>query len=219
MNTRGIVVLALLLALSWLAGATAQAALLDEDFNDGVANDFTTYDDAWWVEYGVYRCHTVGNSVFSFATAGDLTWTDYHLALDIMSFGSTAHLIYFRTQDVLNSYSVDLRSAPYNDVHLELRTNGDREDLAVASFPNENGEWHHFDIEVIGKDITVRADGELLFFVHHADAPWENGGIALVSFSGGVIQEQQLYVDNVLVTAMVVGTEATSWSSIKALYQ
>ena len=173
----------------------------------------------WWVENGVYRCYTEGYAATSYSTAGDMSWTDYHVEYDIKSFGSVNQLIMFRTLDPENTYRVNVRSDPWNDAFLERYVNGVREELASRIFYNDNEVWHHYEIDVIGKNISVRIDGVLVFFVYHADADWLAGGIGLMSFAGGAILWQDLYIDNVKVTAAVIGTENTTWSDVKSLYQ
>ena len=57
--------------LLFIATTVGASVLLDENFDDGTADDLASYDELWWVEPGIYRCYTLGFEILSFSTAGD----------------------------------------------------------------------------------------------------------------------------------------------------
>ena len=80
--------------------------------------------------------------------------------------------------------------------------------------------WHHFDIPLAGPEISVYVDELSLFtYTDLSPDPYLSGGIAAVSYSGGVIQHQTVFVDNVRVSLDAVATQAVSWSHVKSLYR
>ena len=60
-----------------VAGSASATTLLQEDFNDGVADGFTPLSGDWYVEGGSYHCLVEGTNLAYSTFAGDSSWTDY----------------------------------------------------------------------------------------------------------------------------------------------
>jgi hypothetical protein len=181
----------------------APAFLLAEDFEDGVADDFTPLSGSWQVVDGVYNGYVQGYDVSVVSAAGESWWSDYRLEADIKVSGSLNHVVAFRLQDASNYYFFNVRPAPWSDAHLHRVENGIRHDLATVSYSSQVDLWHHVMIEVGGPLIRCSFDGDQLFEYWDDDSPNLNGKIGLVAHAGGNIQYQNAYFDNVVVAPIV----------------
>jgi len=190
-----------------------------EDFEDGVADGFTVLAGGWEVVDGTYHVRNDGFEVYLASIAGSAEWSDYHFECDLRAVGSINQHVRFRMQDANNYYEVNVRANPYNDAKLQKVVNGSRSILATTSFPNANDEWHHFSIDVTGPDVLFKCDSTVLFNYFDANSPFLNGYIALASYSGGVVQWQDMYFDNVLIQVFAVPTSTATWSDVKTLYK
>jgi hypothetical protein len=197
----------------------ADEVLLFEDFEDGVADEVEPQDDLWEVVEGVYHCHATGYNYYSKSLAGSEAWTDYVFECDIRVEGSISQMVFVRLQDLGNFYEINVRGDPYNDVLLFKWIDGIQHFLHSAPFANQTGTWKHYTIRAIGHEITVEFDGnELLSYTDQAD-PFLSGRISLVCHTGGEIQWQDAYFDNVLVYVPVIDMETSSWGAVKSLYR
>lgn len=201
-------------------GASAGQILLDEDFNDGIADGFTFAPPVWGVEAGELRCSLEGVAVWGHAFYEAALWTDYIYEVDLKVEGSINHVIRFRIQDPDNCYEVNVRGGSYDDAFLQKYVGGVMTQLAeVADVFIEAGVWHHFRVMVHGATVTAFVDNQFLF--EHTDDtnPFVSGGVGVSCFTGGIVGYQDVYADNMLVVAPVVSVERSSWSSVKSLYR
>lgn len=216
---RNFAVCAVMLMLVAGAAPVVGQTLLWEDFDDGVANGFNVQSGNWEVVNGTYHVRNDGFEIYVVSLAGDTSWNDYGFECDLKAVGSINQHVRFRVQDSLNFYEINLRADPYHEAHLQKVVNGVRSTLATVSFVNANNVWHHFAVSVSGAEIQFVCDGTPL--IQHTDgsAPFMNGGIALASYSGGVIQWQDMYFDNILVDVQAVPVTGAAWGEVKALYR
>ncbi|MFN8178788.1 MAG: hypothetical protein U0167_12740 [bacterium] len=218
-----------LLCLATAGGARAQTLLL-ENFDDGVADEFTVTSPPWKVQdtlgssdarSGVYHSRVDGFEVSAVSVAGASDWTDYQLDLDLLVLGSVNQVVRFRIQDDSNFLQFNVRSAPYDDVFLERVENGQHVVLAqVPGFVNQIGVWHHITVSVTGNFIVAKYDGQIVASAFDTSITrFASGPIGVVAYSGGVIQWQDAYVDDVVVTSLQpVAVEPLSWGRLKATY-
>jgi len=199
--------------------ACAQDLPFSQGFDGGSAEGFKNPDGQWSVVAGVYQVEHSGFEVFSWAFAGDDNWSDYTLNARIYAAGGTSQIIGVRMQDDGDGYVINLRADPWNDVVFTKWTNGQQDHLVFAPVNNKNMEWHKIEVVAVGPEVTVRWDGRLI--LRHTDhhEPYLEGGIALVSYTGGVVRYQVMKVDDVEVVNRVVPVEAASWSDLKVLYR
>jgi hypothetical protein len=217
-----------LLCLATAGGARAQA-LLQENFDDGVANGFTVTSGAWKVldtigpssaRSGVYHSRVDGFEVSAVSVAGASDWTDYQFDLDLLVLGSISQVVRFRIQDDSNFLQLEVRADPYDDVFLERIEDGQHVVLAhVTGFVNQIGVWHHVTVSVTGNFIVARYDGQIVASAFDASTTrFASGPIGVVAYSG-IAQWQDAYVDNVVVTSLQpVAVEPLSWGKLKAMY-
>jgi hypothetical protein len=210
-----------LLVLFLIPSSLIALDLLQEDFDDGVANLFQPIDNYWEVINGQYVCNSLGYEYYSKSFVGNCEWTDYTFECDIKvdETGSINQMVFVRVENTGNYYEINVRGEPWNDVHLFKWTNGVHTDHPVSvPFNNNTGEWHHYRIDVWHNEIRVEFDGQELFTYVDNSNPYTCGGIALVGYSGSIGWQQAIF-DNVLVSIHAVQNEDTSWGSIKMLYR
>ncbi len=217
--TRTLCGIALLLMLIGSGPLGAQGVLYEEDFDDGVADGFVFTGDPWWVAHGYLRCYSKGYALLSMGYVPGASWSDYTYEVDLQVFGSINQLAAFRVQNEGNYYEVNVRADPYNDAYLQKYVDGQMTVLASVNVSTQVGEWHHYEIEVSGPRIDVWLDSAPLLTHVDVESPYLWGGVGVVCFTGGVIQWQQLNVDNVRVTIPSIPVAPTTWSRIKSLYR
>ena len=174
MNLRAVI---LMMCLTMSLPVIAQGqVLLDEDFQDGVADDFHPDSDIWSItKSGRYTVELDGFEVASWNRAGNSGWTDYVFDLDMRSKVSVNHAVAVRMQDSGDCYVVNLRSRPYHDAVLSKYVSGEYHHL-VFQPAKVNGEWQHFSVEVLGATISVYMDGTMLFSHTDQTDPFLTGG-------------------------------------------
>ncbi len=148
--------LALIVFLSVLP---ARAQLLNEDFNDGVADGWQTWNPGWAVSGGIYHgTNTTPNiPVESYYAPGNLlpTWTDYVATVRFSFQGgytpSDAQLI-VRYQSPANNTRCQV--VQYNGVQLFAASSGE---FLLGSPVNVNvvqGQWYTIRATVVGSQFT-----------------------------------------------------------------
>lgn len=219
-------VLALAGATAFLLPSSARSVVLfQETFDDGSADDFTVASGSWSVVAQRYHCSVTGFEVSGVSTAGlaagGAGWTDYRVDVDLLVDGSYNRIVRFRVRDSANCYAVNVRAAPYNDVWLHKVSGGVQTNLAhVTGFANSREEWCHLTIEAVGSFFSVMCNGVPLIATFDGSAdPHLSGAVSLVAYSGGVVQWQDYFADNLLVTeAGPTGVEPATWGGLKAAW-
>lgn len=227
MSLRQVVIVLFVCTGVMCAGGLVSAdVLLQDDFEDGDLDGWTTPYGEWDVvddsdpEHGkVMRgryIHVEGvpPEGLPYAYAGDLGWTDYVLDLDIKGIVGIDKLVLFRLSgdsagDPADGYyNLNMRSG-FNDAFLSLESCGG----FSTGFPVGN-EWYHVTVEVIGDRYRVWAhlgsedpnpDKDLLFDTECDTFP--SGLIGVSPFTnistGGQYGNTETYFDNVVVTSLV----------------
>ena len=91
--------------------------------------------------------------------------------------------------------------------------------LRIPEIPAETGQLHHFHVDVEGPIITAIIDGFSLFSYQDYFDPYWYGFIALEAYSGGIVQWQDAYFDNVRVDVFVIPAAKITWGHVKNLYR
>jgi hypothetical protein len=216
-------VVGLALVAGWIAAPAAARAetLLAENFDDGTADGFLVESGTWDVTGGMYHSRVDGFDVSAVSVTAITTlnheWRDYRVEADVRADGSINHILRFRIQDETSYYQWNVRADPYNDAWLEKIVRGQHVVLATVPFANTPSAWHHLAVEAIGPNLAGFCDGQVLVSgVDTMGPPYLAGPIGVVAFSGGVIQWQDVYVDDVVVTTIEpVAMKATSWGALK----
>ena len=174
-------------------------ALFADDFSSADLRGWScdSTNGAWSVRNGMLRGELPDvKQAHSFLRAGDSTWTDYAVDLDVCGMRGVDKGIGVRVHKK-TGLGVDLRGADYQDVVMY-----------VGKFPvgggkatNTSGAWSHMRVEIRGNSCRVVIDDHVAFDKHlrfHAPA---HGGIVLAAYAGGIGQ-CTVYYDNVVVTAL-----------------
>lgn len=202
-----------------LVTAPASATyLIQEDFDDGVADDFTPLSGYWYVEDGTYNCLVKGTDVAYSSYAGGTGWIDYSFRGRMLVDGGITHVLRFRSDGGGNGYELGVRGGSYQDVWLFKWVDGQRDFLAFAPHtPFADGVWHDFEVLCLGGDLAVRWDGVLI--LEHTDSdPHLGGGIELVAFVGGGADYQLAHYDEIAVESLTTASAESSWGAVKALF-
>lgn len=189
-----------------------------EDFDDGVADGFQPISGAWTTIDGTYTSEISGFGNFSYTRFGEDLWLDYVVECDILVTGSINHVVHVRGDGLNNTYSINIRSEPYNDIIIAKRTNGSRIILASTPYENVAGEWHNLLISAIGSYIKVTADRTETVAIDDTNSPFMQGPVYLIAYSGGV-GYQQAWFDNLGLDFYSVPNEDHSWSEVKNLFR
>ena len=203
-----------------IPGGALGGIIFSENFDDGVADGFTVLGGEWEVVNGTYHAHTQGFEFWGISLAGSAEWGDYHFECDLYAEGSVNQVVWFRVFSPLHYYELVVRADPWNDAFLNKMINGNKVVLAYDPYyPNSPETWHHIQIDVVANEIMARFDEDLLFDIYDFSSPYLQGHIALASYSGGVIQWQDVFFDNVVVEVFVISNERQTWGQVKNLYR
>jgi hypothetical protein len=159
-----------------------------------------------------------GYAVFSLATLGDMSWRDYRIECDVLVKASVNHVVHVRGDLLHNTYSLNVRSAPFNDIIIAKRTQDNVVVHASAPYACENETWHHLKITVIGGFIEVVVD-DAASVTFTDPSPIPSGPFALIGFSGGSHEYQDAQFDNVSIDFLSVDNESQSVGEIKREYR
>jgi len=152
--------------------------------------------DVWSVRAGMLRADLPDRKQeHSFIFAGDSTWTDYTVDVDVCAMRGVDKGVAVRVEGQRSAVAVDLRGPGYQDVILHVR----EWPLGKARALNANGVWQHLRIEARGQRMRVWVNGVLAIDRAEVRRARPNGRIALAAYTGGV-GECTVYYDNVVVT-------------------
>lgn len=177
----------------------AGRVLFRDDFSDRSLQGWEAdRDDVWSVRGGVLRAVLPDRKQEkSFLFAGDESWTNYAVDLDVCAMRGVDKGVAVRVEGKKTGVGIDLRGPGYQDVIANVR----EWPLGKARVVNANGVWHHIRVESRGQSLRVYVNGTLLIDRVDAKRSPPNGRIALAAYTGGVA-ECTVYYDNVVVTEL-----------------
>jgi hypothetical protein len=163
--------------------------LLEEDFDDGIAQGFGDEVGRWRVVDGRYTATT---EIYRFSTFGDLRWKDYILEADFINAIDGGLLA--RAQDHNNAVALIVRPT-WNVIYWQIREEGRWGAwYEPKNLDHKPGEDLHMKLEVRGDELEAYVNGTLKTRLTWKGFP--EGKIALyLSHQGGQ------YWDNVVVTS------------------
>jgi len=145
--------------------ATAPATiLLFEDFEDSVANGFTTSGGTWSIATDGMKVYRQSSTTVADAWSfHNTSWTDpiFHVDVKPIAFnGTNRHVsIYARWLDSNNHYYFALRSS--NTIELKKKVGGTVTTLQSAAFTVATGTWYTLKLEVVGNALKAYINGQL----------------------------------------------------------
>jgi len=174
--------------------------LFFDDFADGNDDGWEKLAGSWSVQNQEYTTSLSGDHVWSVSAVGDVNWTDYIFEVDLKGVAGVDKCVAFRFTDMDNHYGVNIRSdfAGQDQVLLTKNLNGTPSELQVVDYPSQNNTWYHLKVVVIGDNIKVSVDDNLLIDYTDTGTTLTQGRIALVGWTGEVGIDEVRY-DNVLV--------------------
>lgn len=162
--------------------------LLDEDFEDGQAQDWH-YGPGEWEIVAEGDTHVWRNTQQAYTWAGAGNWRDYAWFLRARRVNSDANL-YFRSAWP-NSYGLHLQ-----DARLALWTErtGSPQELASVNLAL-SADWHTYRIDAIGPQITVTVDSAVVLTYTDGLSASLRGGIGLEAYAadGARFDDMRLY--------------------------
>jgi hypothetical protein len=127
--------------------------------------------------------------------AGDSTWTDYAVDVDLCGMRGVDKGLIVRVRGT-RALGIDLRGPGYHDVRIAIN----EVPVGRIDVENGNGVWQHLRVEVRGARWRLLVNGVELFNRRALQLP-RSGGIALAAYTGGV-GESTVYYDNVVVVPL-----------------
>src|SRR2546426_9781999 len=113
-------------------------------------------DGVWSVKRGTLKAELPDErQQHSMLFAGDSTWTDYAVDLDVCGLRGVDKGVVVRVRGT-RGLGVDLRGPGYHDVRLQLN----ELPIGRASVENGNGVWQHLRIEVRGARCRLIVNGQ-----------------------------------------------------------
>jgi hypothetical protein len=184
----------------------AQNLLFADDFADGNLAGWTPdRPGVWSIWHGMLRADLPDEKQLrSIITAGDTTWSDIAVDLDVCMMRGVDKGVIVRVLGESGT-GVDLRGGTYQDVVMYQGS----WPMGRAGTTNANGTWNHLRVEAKGHRYRVFVNGEQR--LDKTDGRAESRGdphsaksfgrIALPAYTGGVGQ-CTVYYDNIVVTAL-----------------
>jgi len=154
-------------------------------------------DGVWSLKRGMLKAELPDNrQEHSMLYAGDSTWTDYAIDLDVCGMRGVDKGVVVRVRKG-HGLGLDLRGPGYHDLRLQMS----ELPIARVNVENGNGVWQHVRVEVCGARCRIVVNGNELIDRRVPLRLSASGGIALAAYTGGIGQ-CTVYYDNVVVTPL-----------------
>ncbi|MGB8982233.1 MAG: clostripain-related cysteine peptidase, partial [Anaerolineales bacterium] len=181
----------------------ASQILFSDDFSSGNIAEWQIERGTWQVTDGALTSSfPCGGGISSMITAGDTTWTDYQLTVDVRRLAGYDPGGILVRNSAGGYYSVDiLPSLPYGGaVRIVKSTTGAS---VQRSWPFTANSWYKMIIDVEGPTIDVYVvdtaqNAKLLLSYTDTDAPFLTGNIGFSMWAGAVCPTQVAF-DNIYV--------------------
>jgi hypothetical protein len=189
---------------NWASGSyvddvqvTGRGPLVDEDFNDGVADGWNADASGWSVVNNEYKF--VGAGTAKYSTAGDTTWQDYSVSARVKLTNNNWHRtgLMFYTQSDNTGYRIEF--APSDTYNVTAYLKEGTTDIASVNLGMNFQSYRDVDIDVSneGGDVRVILSVNGVEKLNHLDTSpsYTSGkvGVSGASWAAGS------YVDDVLV--------------------
>jgi len=182
------------------------SALLADDFSNASVDPWhPDQDGVWSIRHGMLRGDLPDEKqLHSLIYAGDASWTNYAVDLDVCGMRGVDKGIVVRVLDK-RGLGVDLRGPGYQDLKLHVN----ELPMGRVSVINGNGMWHHLRVEIRGSVCRVWVNGDQVIQKKIPLKLPPAGRIALAAYTGGV-GECTVYYDNVVVTPLAAAPETAA---------
>ncbi|MBI2595940.1 DUF1080 domain-containing protein [Candidatus Daviesbacteria bacterium] len=189
------------------ADTTDGPLLFSDNFNDGNFNGWTVAAGVWSVNGGNLISNVSGKTnIFSEINTGSSEWDNYRIEIDVNNYSGVDEGIEFRRAGG-NAYAFNLRhgTGAYNTPEVKFWKSENGHGALVKSTRSQqllNNVWYHIKIEVIGENIKLWINNNLVINYTDAGTNLKKGGIGLQSWTGDL---GKIYVkfDNVKITSLL----------------
>jgi hypothetical protein len=181
-------------------------AWLADDFSDASLDPWRPdQEGVWSIRRGMLRADLRDEKqLHSLIFAGDPTWTNYAVDLDVCGMRGVDKGLVVRVQEK-RGLGIDLRGPGYQDLKLHLN----ELPMGRVSVINGNGMWHHLRVEIRGSVCRVWVNGDEVIQKKIPLKLPPSGSIALAAYTGGVGQ-CTVYYDNVVVAPLATSPETAA---------
>ena len=165
-----------------------------DDFDDGNANGWTTYDGTWVVENHTYKLSTAGRGYKSIASGRTLHNFTYETDIKV-SAASNAGIVFRVTDpgvgcDVYKGYYAGISDS--GDYIILGKADGDWTEIARAGAAIDADTWYNLKVVTVGSVITVYLNGRAM--ISADDTTWSSGYIGVRGHNAS-----NTYWDNIVV--------------------
>lgn len=216
----------LLVVVATASPARAQVILFQDDFDAGLGPGWTfgspvCDSGTWRCEDGQLCNHITGYEVCTVAIAGDATWSNYAVSVDVTLNAGNNRIVAINWVDRTHHVHVNLNSF----FNAALIVTGEDQIIMSAPFEFVAGATYNVRLGIFGTVLGVEIDGVGIGTIDVS--PWiaagivpAQGRIALWGWAGGAVQINDICFDNVVVEQLqAVGIEQSSWGTTKAAFR
>lgn len=173
-------------------------ARFTDDFHSGKLTQWRAdKPGVWTVKRGMLKADLPDErQEHSMIYAGDSTWTDYAVDLDVCGMRGVDKGLILRVRGS-RGLGIDLRGPGYHDLRVQMN----ELPIARVDVENGNGVWQHLRVELRGSRVRVLVNGTQVVDKRVPVKLATSGAIALAAYTGGVGQ-CTVYYDNVVVTGL-----------------
>lgn len=174
---------------------------------DVFCDDFGDGDDAGWshpsinctwsIGDGRYGTSLSGDRIWCISAAGDESWSNYVVEVDVMATLGVDKVLLFRFQDESNFYALNVRSdwGGLDEVTVSKMENGVfTADIVTAFYPTQNGQWYRLQVAAEDNVFTVWVDQSyILSWQDLGPSIFWAGSIAVAGWTGDAGATTVLY--------------------------
>ncbi len=188
------------------ADITDGPLLFSDDFNDGNFNGWAVDSGVWSVNDGNLISNVSGRTNISSEINTGGEWDNYRIEIDVNNYSGVDEGIEFRRAGG-NAYTFNLRhgTGAYNTPEIKFWKSENGHGTLINSTRSQqllNNVWYHIKIEVVGGNIKLWVNNNLVTNYTDAGTNLKKGGIGLQSWTGDL---GKVYVkfDNVKITSLL----------------
>ncbi|OYW24645.1 MAG: glycosyl hydrolase [Planctomycetales bacterium 12-60-4] len=141
-------------------------------------------------------------------------WADYELRVDFRIAEGGNSGIFLRTPRDPKIPVTDCYELNICDTHPEFKSASLVGRAQPMTEVTANGDWHTFHVTVVGPDVTVSFDGDVILqYADTAEIPLKSGLIAL-QMNGGKAEFRNIYLKPLSVTDLFDGHSLAGWQTV-----
>ena len=174
--------------------ASSENILFFDDFSSNLSQ-WTVESGHWTIDSGNLLTKEIGILFFQGdISAGSNNWDNYIIEYDVQNeLGVDNEIVFRRSQDKYYTFNLRHGTGLHDTPEIKLFKNIDGIDTLLRSTHNQqllNNVWYKVRIEVLGENIKLRVNNNLIFDLTDTGTTIKKGGIGFQSWTGanGFIQ-------------------------------